>query len=196
MIDLRELFIRPGVGTMSLMDRIKKNFHLQSQQESQNALFPYFMRLEGEGQFPFLLALGALEELEKSASTDKELLDYLLEDIIFTSIYATFYEQLMVTVHENAEHCIPLIDKFSEGGHQREQIIATQTQKHYDYILNEAYCEGCECCENHGDVDELIPKWKNGELDFFLSLYIGMQTIQYSMEHILYDVIPHGLIHT
>ena len=150
---------------MNIMERIKKNLKPQSQDESRNALFPYFMRLEGEGQFPFLLALGALEDMERTAKTDDDLIEYLLEDIIFTSIYATFYEQLMVTIHENPEHCLALVDKFSEGGSEREQIIATQTQKHMDYIKNGGVCPGCKCCENHADVDELIEKWTSQDLD-------------------------------
>lgn len=177
---------------MSLVNKLKNRFR-NTQQKGllSNPFFPFFMRLEGESEFPFVLALNTLEHLEETVSTDRELMECLLEDIIFSSIYATFYEQLFVTMKENPEHAVALIDKFSEGAHQREQVIATQTQLHFDYIKNNGICAGCECCENHPDVDELIPPHQKMQLDFFIKLYLGMQSIQFSMEHLLYDILPH-----
>ncbi len=177
---------------MGLMDKLKKSLKSQNQSRPEtNPFFPFFMRLEGESQFPFLLALNSLEELEKTANSDRELLDYLVEDIIFTSIYATFYEQLFLTMKDNPEYAIDLIDRFSEGGKEREEIIARQTHFHFEYLKNNGVCPGCECCENHPDVDEIIPSYKKADLEFFIKLYLGMQAIQFSMEHLLYDILPH-----
>jgi hypothetical protein len=158
--------------------------------EHTNSFIPYFLRLEGNDQFPFAMALKTLEELEKTARSETELLEYLMEDIVFTSIYATFYEHLFVTIHENSHLTLELIDKFSESGPEREALIAQQTQHHFSYIHNEGQCAGCEACDNHSDVDDLIDYYQTGDLGFFINLYLGMQTITYALEQLLYDLLP------
>ena len=182
-----------GEKLMSFISKIKDNFRFSKNSEVQNPLFPFFINLESDPQFPFLLALGSLEELELAAKTKREFMDNLLEDIIFTSLYATFYEQLFVTLKNNASHALELIDGFSAGALQREKMIAKLTHFHFEFIKNQGNCPGCEACENHADVAELITPYKKLDLDFFIQLYLGMQTIQYSMEQLLYDVIPHQM---
>lgn len=156
-----------------------------------NPFIPFFTRLEGDTNFPFLLAIRALEELETTVESDQQLIEYLLEDIMFASIYATFYEHLFVCIQENQHLAVELIDKFSEGGQEREMLIASQTHHHLQYIMNRGNCEGCEACDNHGDVEELIEPWEAGDIQFFIKLYLGMQSIQFAMEQLLYDILPH-----
>jgi hypothetical protein len=157
----------------------------------ENPFVPFFQRLEGDTNFPFLLAIKALEELEKTVESDQQLIEYLLEDIMFASIYATFYEHLFVCIQENQHLALELIDKFSEGGQEREQLIASQTHHHLQYIMNRGNCEGCEACDNHADVEELIEPWEQGDIQFFIKLYLGMQSIQFALEQLLYDILPH-----
>lgn len=149
-----------------------------------------FLDMEGTTEFPFSLALETFERLETESASRPELMELLLEDIIFSSLYATFYEEILETVFQNKEVAVPLINRFSEDQEQRDQIIAEQTQAHLSYVLNKGFCPGCAHCENHGDVADLVAYWKKQDFKFFATLYMGMQTIQYSMEHILYDVIP------
>jgi hypothetical protein len=158
--------------------------------ELTNAFIPYFLKLEGNDQFPFAMALKTLEELERTAQTESELLEYMMEDIVFTSIYATFYEHLFITINENSHLTLELIDKFSETGAEREALLAQQTQHHFSYIINNGQCTGCEACDNHSDVDDLIDYYQNGDLGFFVNLYLGMQTITYALEQLLYDTLP------
>ncbi len=48
------------------------------------------------------------------------------------------------------------------------------------YIGNKNFCSGATG----------IDLYLKGDIDFFVNLYIGMQTIQFSMEHLLYDIVP------
>ena len=158
--------------------------------EQSNPFIPYFLKLENDPQFPFALAIKALEDLEQTAKSESELLEYMMEDIIFTSISATFYEHLFVTINENSHLTLELIDKFSETGQEREALIAQQTQHHFSYILNRGQCSGCEACDNHADVEDLIDYYESGNISFFVNLYLGMQTITFALEQLLYDIIP------
>ncbi|MCO4795368.1 MAG: hypothetical protein KC493_16735 [Bacteriovoracaceae bacterium] len=177
---------------MSLMKKFIGAIGPTTSREGQdNPFAPYFLRLEGDPNFPFLLAIRALEDLEGTVKSDRQLMEYLLEDIIFASIYATFYEHMFITMNENPKLYLELIDKFSEGGQDREMVIAAQTQLHLNYIMNGGTCSGCEACENHKDVEELVEHWNLGDMQFFIKLYLSMQTIQFSLEQLLYDVMPH-----
>lgn len=149
-----------------------------------------FLDMEGTTEFPFTLALNTFEQLEAQSTSRSELMALLLEDIIFSSLYATFYEEILDTIYQNTEVAVPLINRFSEDQEQRDQIIAEQTQAHLSYVLNKGLCPGCAHCENHRDVADLVQYWSKQDFKFFATLYMGMQTIQFSMEHILYDVIP------
>lgn len=149
-----------------------------------------FLDMEGTTEFPFSLALSTFDQLESQAQDRQELMALLLEDIIFSSLYATFYEEILDTIYKNPEVAVPLINRFSEDQEQRDQIIAEQTQSHLNFVLKKGFCPGCAHCDNHQDVSDLVNYWSKQDFKFFATLYMGMQTIQYSMEHILYDVIP------
>ena len=86
-----------------------------------------------------------------------------------------------------------LIDNFSEQCDEREALIAKHTHHHIQFIQNGGNCSGCLCCNNHKDVAALIPYWQNRDMDFFIELYVGMQTIQFTLENLLYDYIPSNL---
>jgi len=149
-----------------------------------------FLDMEGTTEFPFSLAINSFDQIEKEASSRQELMALLLEDIIFSSLYATFYEEILDTIYQNPKVAVQLINRFSEDQEQRDQIIAEQTQAHLSFVLNKGFCPGCAHCDNHQDVSDLVTYWQKQDFKFFATLYMGMQTIQYSMEHILYDVIP------
>ncbi|MGB0452185.1 MAG: hypothetical protein ACPGJV_00610 [Bacteriovoracaceae bacterium] len=155
-----------------------------------NPIVEHFHKLEGRDVFPYNLAWECLAELQKTTQSQEELLIFMLEDILFTSLYATFYESLLFTIHHYPDLALELIDQFEADSREREQQISEQVHAHFNYIENHGKCPGCAHCQHHSDVDELIEKWEEGDMKFFRDLYIGMNTIQYTMEHIIYDVLP------
>ena len=158
--------------------------------QKNSLLIKDFLEVEGTDQSPFQYALQSLEQLKAEATNEIDFRYFLLEDIIFSSLYATFYEHILISVKDNSSLAIGLIENFKQNTEEREQIIARQTQDHLKYIEAHGRCPGCASCENHGDVEELIAPWTQGDTDFFICLYLGMQTIQYSMEELLYESIP------
>lgn len=138
---------------------------------------------------PFALAHQSLTELKRQASDEEEYVQYLLEDIIYTSIYATFYEELMVTIRENFHLARALVEKFQEESHKRDAMIGSIAEAHVQYILRDAHCDGCVHCSNHADVKELLGPWQRVDTPFFEDLYLKMQAIQTIMEQIIYDDI-------
>ncbi|MBT3236713.1 MAG: hypothetical protein HN353_12225 [Bdellovibrionales bacterium] len=159
-------------------------------QESSNPLNHFFMTLESRMEGPFSRALSQLDSLEQESADGTELLFLLLEDTVFSSIYATFYEELFLkfsdTTEEGREQLIELFEQSSE---QRDRLIAQQTGGHVDYIMRGGSCPGCSSCQFHQDVDDLVARWQQQDLNFFVTLYIGMQTIQTSFEQLLYDYL-------
>ena len=154
-------------------------------------LIQSFLEQKNQEDFPFSLALSSLEKLESSCSGQDELDICLLEDIVFSSIYATFYEAIFAAIKDNPKIAANLVEQFEKSTPEREQLIARQGQHHIDYILNSGKCKGCPSCQHHRDVLELLPQWQNKNRDFFITLYLGMQTIQFAMEHLLYEVVPY-----
>jgi len=169
-----------------MMDKFLK----RRDEEQANPLSKIFYDLENIEESPFRMAMASYEALRTEAKSAEELFYYLIEDAMFTSLYATFYEQLLITSGQNPEHAIALIEKFSDDGEERERLIATQAQNHFSFIENFGMCDGCSCCENHTDVAELIAPFQKGDIDFFAELYIGMQTIQFAMEYLIFEVVP------
>lgn len=172
---------------MSLLKRLAEKTRSKEQKKS---LMSLFLELEGSSEFPYEMALSTYENLKQQSQNKTEFLAYLLEDIVYSSLYATYYEEILNTIHLNPEVALPLINQFSEDQESRDQEVAEQTYAHVEYIINKGQCQGCAHCEHHVDVNDLVGYWQKQDLSFFSTLYLGMQTIQFSMEHVLYDVLP------
>lgn len=170
-----------------MMDKIFK----RKESANHSPLSKIFYDLETMEDAPLKMALASYEAIKKESKSAEELFYFLIEDAMFTSLYATFYEQLLLTAAKNPQHALALIEKFSEDTKERERTIAAQAQNHLNFIENFGMCEGCPSCDNHTDVAELIAPYQKGDIDFFTELYIGMQTIQFAMEALIYDIIPH-----
>lgn len=141
---------------------------------------------------PYRMALHTYTQLQETTASPEEAYLFMVEDIIYSSLYATFYEQLLFTLKENKDVAGALIETFEADHGERERLIAEQTEYHLSYILNGGQCVGCPACDNHGDVQELVALFHGGDYEFFKTLYIGMQTIQFTMEEMIYDrVIDH-----
>ena len=159
-------------------------------EEENHPLIQSFLDQKDAPDFPVTLALNALEKLESSSSDEEELSLFLLEDIVFSSIYATFYEAIFAAIKNNPQLADRLVEQFEKSTQEREQVIAQQSEHHVHFILNSGHCEGCPSCQHHDDVNELLPHWQRGNRDFFLTLYLGMQSIQCAMEQLLYETVP------
>lgn len=167
-----------------------KTYFSTREENAVDQLFKTFLSNDQTPSAPFELGLEALEQLELSAQTESELLGFFLEDIVFTSLYATFYETILVALKHNPEAAAKLINEFAADMEARERVIAIQAHHHVQYVLNQGTCKGCAFCDNHQDVNELLEPWANKEYDFFCGLYVGMKTIQFGMEQLLYEHIP------
>lgn len=150
----------------------------------------YFLNLETSDSSPLKLAMDNLKQIEETAKGPEEMAFFFLEDIIFSSLTATFYEQLIMALKEHNYLASELLEKFNEDRDEREREVAYQTQDHVNFIQKFGQCPGCLNCENHEDIKDLLPFWEDGDLEFFRTLFIGMQTIQLSFEFILQDLIP------
>lgn len=153
-------------------------------------LAEYFLDLIGRPDFPLKLAHDAFYALKKTAKSEEQLYEFLLEDIIFTSIYSTFYEEVFRALKKHPQLANGLVDKFSKDEKDRESLIASHTHYHLSFVMNMGDCSGCISCDNHQEVAQLVSYWQKGDVDFLLNMYIGMQTIQFAMEHLLFDIIP------
>ena len=167
-----------------------KNIFKNKEQSSPRPLAKLFYELETLEASPYSLALNSFQSLKESSKSAEELFYFLIEDSIYVSLYATFYEELIKHLKSNPEKTNEFIQKFADASEERERLIAEEAQNHLNFIENYGMCEGCSSCENHKDVAELIGPFQKGEIDFFSELYIGMQTIQNSMEALIYDILP------
>lgn len=169
---------------MSLVKRI-----IQPKLRKETLAFRDFFFSDTErSDHPYRMALHTFNQLQETAASQEEVYLYMVEDIIYSSLYATFYEQLLFTLKNNKNVANDLIATFEKDHEERERLIAEQTEYHLAYILNQGQCNGCPACDNHNDVDELIELFHGGDFAFFKSLYIGMQTIQFTMEELIYDL--------
>lgn len=156
----------------------------------ESALNQLFLNKQSSPDFPYKMAIETYNSLVKSTSNFQELMLFLLEDVIYTSIYATFYEQLIVTAANNTSVAVELIQNFQDEEAQREVLISEITNAHFKYVIHHGQCKGCDYCEDHSEVDELCEFWNAQDEKFFKTMYVGMMTIQFTMEHLIYDVIP------
>ncbi len=153
----------------------------------------YFHEQEDGPDFALKLALTLFQDLETQSKDDEELMLFCMEDIIYAALYATFYEHIFLAIRDNKHSGVELIDKFSSTLEQREQLLATQTQDHLNYVLADGQCPGCKSCENHKDVVDMVPYWQKRDFTFFVNMFLGMHTIQFAFEQFLYDLLPYNL---
>lgn len=164
--------------------------------KDQNVKTPFledFYQSDKRSDHPYRMALHTYNQLCETTESREEVFLFMVEDIIFSSLYATFYEQVLYTSKENPKLAVALIRNFEQDHEEREQLIAAQTALHFNYVLEGGNCKGCVACDNHGDVAELVSYFQNGNFNFFKNLYIGMQTIQFAMEELIYDLTPDNL---
>lgn len=173
------------------MSLVKKIFVRNNKEKELHPEFmEYFLRDQKRSDHPYVMALHTYKQLQETTNSQEEVFLYMIEDVIFSSLYATFYEQLLFTARENPSLAVALIANFEKDQEERERVISEQTQNHLSFILNGGQCEGCVSCDNHGDVAELLPYVMAGDFQFFKNLYIGMQAIQFAMEELIYDLTP------
>jgi len=154
-------------------------------------LLEFLKSLEQTDGHPLLFAFEGFNILKKEAKNDEELAIFLLEDIIFSSLYTTYCEQFFLELNKSDLNLVSnFIQDFELKSPSREQEIALQVEAHTQYILNQGECEGCNYCSNHTDLNNLLEKWNEGAVEYFMELYIGMQTIQSFFDQILYDYLP------
>jgi len=175
------------------MSLVKKIFTRETKKESRPEFMQCFFGDESRTDHPYSLAMHTYKQLQETSGSQEEVFLFMVEDVIFSSLYATFYEQLLFTARENPRLAIALIQNFEKDQPEREQMISEQTQNHLNFILNDGQCEGCNSCDNHSDVAELVPMVTAGDFEFFKGLYIGMQAIQFAMEELIYDFTPDNI---
>jgi len=154
------------------------------------ALVDYFHQFESTQEFAYNQALIALDALEKSASTPQEIIEFMMEDIIFTALYTTIYEELFSALRSNQDVALPLIEKFSESSEERDSLINTHTQNHMNFIFRGGECNGCTSCEGHADLAPLLVHWHKKDMDYFIRLYLEVQSIHCMLERVLYEYLP------
>jgi len=167
-----------------------KDFSKKEKEFHKNPLISWFLSSEGQDDFPFKMAINSLSSLEDSVIGEEELANFLLEDIIILSLNATYFEEIMSGIHNAPQTATEMIADFKTGESIREKEVSGQALNHINYIINEGLCQGCVSCEFHPDVSELIGPWGAGNMDFFLNLYVGMQTINLTLNDLLLKEIP------
>lgn len=175
----------PKEEIMSLVNKL-----LRKTQSSPPQFEREFFENTNRSDHPLRLARHTYQQLSETSKGQEEMYLFMVEDILYSSLYATFYEQLLFTIKENPALATPLIEAFEKDHDERERIIAEMTEYHLNYIINEGHCDGCPVCENHSDVDEIVKIFHSGDFEFFKDLYLGMQTIQFAMEELIFDLSP------
>lgn len=174
---------------MELTNRSKRKLS-----EVQRSFFiEHFLSLRGTEEFSVQRSIRNFQKLDEEIPSDEDLVYCLLEDSIFSSLQATYYEEMFISVANNPKMAVELIQNFFYNKESRDDLIHKQTQLHLKYVTHEGHCEGCDQCENHGDVNELIEPYIDGDLDFFIKVYIGMESIYLALENNFFHYLPHNL---
>ncbi len=168
------------------MDFIKNVF--KSSKEC--PLKAFFLASKDSPDFALKTALVNLSKLEDEVSNDGDLLFCALEDSVFSSLQATYFEEMFSSLKNNQEYAMDLVKQYAESKNSRDLLVYEQAQTHVDYIIKGGSCSGCDQCDHHKDVDDLRPYYENGDLNFIIKLYLGMQTINLAMEALLFTHIP------
>lgn len=155
-----------------------------------NTLIEYFHSNETTSKFAYKQALSALEEIQKTSKSKEHFLEMVLTDIIFAALHTTIMEELFSALRIHQDVGVPLIQKFSESASERDQMVNIHTKNHIRFIANNGTCDGCASCEGHNDIATLLPRWHKRDVDFFIKLYLEVQTIYCTLERLLYKYLP------
>lgn len=162
-------------------DQIKQN---------QSSFIRFFESFQDSNSH-FDISLSHLKSLENEVSSDEDLMYCLLEDSIYSSLQATYLEEMYLSIRNNPDIAGDLIHGFLEKKEARDILIANQTDLHLKYVTKFGHCSGCDQCENHADVDELIGPYQEGDLEFFMQVFLGMHSIFRALEDYFYNHLPH-----
>ncbi len=174
---------------MAFLNKFLGQFKAKKSGQPDNPLVALFKPYQNDSDSPPCLAKNGRDLILECP--DKEEVFYaFVEDAIFSSLYATVYEQMLLSLASNPDLALQLIDNFGKHQEEREQLLWQQTHEHLQFIQSNGQCPGCSCCENHADVIDLIPAFNEFDMTFYQELYIGMQSIQFAMEQLLYEFIP------
>ena len=124
-------FSQTKEGIMSL---VKKIFTRERKEQSRPAFAEAFFSDESRTDHPFSLAMHTYKQLQETANSQEEVFLFMIEDVIFSSLYATFYEQLLFTARENPHLALPLIANFEQDQAERERMISEQTENHLNFL--------------------------------------------------------------
>jgi|MDTA01.1.fsa_nt_gb hypothetical protein len=165
----------------------------QESEEFPLEIYDFLKELEKSDSHPIYFALEGFSQLKNEAGNDEELSLFLLEDIIFSSLYTSFCESFFLEAQKSDLNLIEnYIELFEKGSPEREAQIALEAESHLQYIINDGQCEGCSFCSSHSDLSPLVDKWNEGDIEYFAELYLGMQAIQSFFDQILYDYLPYN----
>ena len=148
----------------------------------------YQFLLQSEAS-PFQTAVRNLEFLEREDEDEEKLLMRCLEGAAYSSLQATCYEEMLISLADHPDIVEQLIQQFQDSREMQHDLIWEQAYTHGNYVMRGGQCPGCEQCENHKDVDELIPHYQERDLLFFLELYLGMQAVHLGMDELVFRFI-------
>ena len=165
----------------------------QENEDFPQEIYDFLKDLEKSDSHPIYFALEGFSQLKNEAGNEEELSLFLLEDILFSSLYTSFCESFFLEARQSDLTFIEnYIELFEKGSPEREAQIALETEAHLQYIINDGHCEGCNFCSSHSDLNPIVEKWNEGNIEYFAELYLGMQAIQSFFDQILYDYLPYN----
>jgi hypothetical protein len=129
-----------------------------------------------------------LMKIEQSGHFGDEFKIILLQETIFTSLNVTFYEDLFLRIKNDPKVGDDLVDNFSQNYPFRKEYLEKETDLHLNYILKNGQCTGCDSCQFHGHLDELLEDWTNDDMTRVIITYLGMHCIQSAFEYLVFDV--------
>ncbi len=150
-------------------------------------LLNYYSIESTDIQHALQYAYEQLDHANHYANNQDDFQRNIVEDIIFSSLYATCYEYALGQINEFPNSRKQIVNQFLDSEEDREQTLLEHSFLHLEYLENDGICHGCSQCEFHNDLEDLLGPWQDKDMEFFQHLYIGTQVIHYLMEKILYD---------
>lgn len=159
----------------------RRSPYVEKENTAKNPLIQYFDGLLTQENSPFDLATDDLQEILQAVESESALLSRLTSECIQASLLASIDEKFLSEVKAmGQQEAITKCQQYTLEVNSRSQLTAQHSTLHMGYIMNYAYCEGCAVCEYHEDVKALVEPFEEKNLDFFIHLYVGMKTINYT----------------